>query len=572
MRYSTAYIPTLKDAPAEAELASHRLLLRAGMLRQVARGIYDMLPLGLRVQRKIERIIRDELERAGAHEVLLPVVQPAELWKASGRWDTYAEEGLLATLQDRNNRELCLGPTHEEVITDLVRRDVRSYRDLPLLLYQIQTKFRDEIRPRFGLLRAREFTMMDAYSFDRDEEAATAAYRRMYDAYVRIFQRCGLACVAVEALTGSMGGNLSHEFQVLADGGENEIAQCPQCGYAANVEKAEVGPAAPSAARGDTQPAQLVLTPGKHTVEDVAAFLNVAPTQIVKTLIYETNTGPVAALVRGDHAANDEKLRSAVGATWVRLAEADVVERVTGAPVGFAGPIGLDGVPLIADQAVQALRDAVAGANTANAHYRHVQPGRDFLIAAVADIRSAVAGDPCPRCDSGRLTIEYGIEVGQVYYLGTRYSVPLDATFLDENGQSVPFEMGCYGIGVGRTMAAAVEQHHDASGMCWPMGIAPFQVLVLPVNEAVLPVAERLYADLIAADIEALYDDRDERAGVKFKDADLLGIPLQLVIGDRGLQRDEVELKWRRDGSVERLALGSAAAGTAERVKSALSA
>jgi prolyl-tRNA synthetase len=527
------------------------------MLRPVARGIYDVLPLGLRVQRKIERIVREEIERGGAHEVVLPVVQPAELWESSGRWATYTREGLLATLQDRAGRDFCLGPTAEEVITDLVKRDVRSYRDLPVSLYQIQTKFRDEIRPRFGLLRAREFVMMDAYSFDRNVEQAAAAYWRMYAAYERIFQRCGLACRPVEALTGAMGGNMSHEFQVFAAGGENEIALCGACHYAANVEKAAigVGAAAPPGA-GDCPPAEPVSTPGQHTVDAVSAFLGVPPTRIVKTLLYQSDVGPLGVLVRGDHTLNDDKLRAALGAAWVEMADEITVQRLTRAPIGFAGPIGLGrDVRLIADRSLRGARDVVVGGNAADLHLVHVALERDAGVGEFLDVRNAVAGDACPRCTNGTLGIEYGIEVGQVYALGTRYSVPMQANFRDESGQSRPFEMGCYGIGIGRTMAAAVEQHHDALGIVWPAAIAPYTVALLALDASSLLIAERLYDELLQQGVDVLFDDRDERAGVKFKDADLLGLPYQLIVGRRALQEGQVELKRRHDGVVERIAV-----------------
>ncbi len=555
MRYSKTYIPTLREAPADADTISHRLLLRAGMLRPLARGIFDVLPLGLRVQRKIERIVREEIEAAGASEVSLPVVQPAELWQASGRWATYTEEGLLATLQDRAGRDYCLGPTHEEVITEMVKRDVHSHRDLPLALYQIQTKFRDEIRPRYGLLRAREFVMMDAYSFDRSAEDAAEAYWRMYRAYERIFARCGLESSPVEALTGAMGGNMSHEFQVFADGGENEIVLCSACSYAANVEKAAVGALAAPESASECPPLERVATPGQHTVGEVASFLQVPPSDVMKTLLYETDNGPVAALVSGDHTVNDDKLRIAVGARWVHLADDATVQRLTHTPVGFAGPVGLGGVPVVADQALRGSYDVVTGANEADAHLRHVDLERDAAIDRFADIRNAQAGDRCARCGAGTYALKYGIEVGQVYYLGTRYSTPMQATFRAPDGQERPFEMGCYGIGIGRTMAAAVEQHHDERGIIWPGAIAPYTVVLLALDASSLEVASGIYQQLCGAGVEVLYDDRDARAGVKFADADLIGIPYQLVVGSRGLADGCVELKQRSDGSSKRIAV-----------------
>ena len=478
MLFSQLLIPTLKENPAEAEAVSHRLLLRAGMIRKLASGIYNYLPLGLRVLRKVERIVRQEMDRAGAQEVLMPAVQPAELWQESGRWQIYGKE--LLRFQDRHGRECCFGPTHEEVITDLVRKEVHSYRQLPLNLYQIQMKFRDEIRPRFGLIRGREFIMKDAYSFDADEAGAEACYRRMYDAYNRIFSRCGLSFKVVEADSGPIGGSFSHEFMVLADTGEDLLASCTSCDYAANLEKAEVAlaPGDPGAPVGDKP--ERVATPNVRTVEEVAAFLKVMPADIVKTLIYETEDGPVAVLIRGDHEVNEVKVKNLLGVTDLILAGLIRVQELTGAEVGFAGPVGLK-LPIYADQAVARMHAMVTGANRDNHHLKQVNPARDVKITAVADLRSISAHDPCPRCGGG-LTLLHGIEVGHIFKLGLKYSKALKATYLDADGKEQYLYMGCYGIGVSRIMAAAIEQGNDANGIIFPMALAPFQVGLIPID------------------------------------------------------------------------------------------
>jgi prolyl-tRNA synthetase len=563
VRFTSLLAPTLKDDPTDAEVASHKLLVRAGMIRQVARGIYDFLPLGLRVLRNVERIVRDELDRAGCQEVLMPVVCPAELWQESGRWERYGKE--LLRVKDRNQRDFCLGPTHEEVVTDIVRKAVRSYRDLPKNLYQIQTKFRDEVRPRFGLMRGREFLMKDAYSFHVDRVDCEREYRHMYETYERIFTRCGMSFRAVEADTGAIGGTQSHEFQVLAESGEDAIVACDHCGYAANVEKAELAPAQPTPeAEVASEKLRTVETPGKRTIEDVSALLGLPFQRFVKTLVFTTDAGdPVVALVRGDHALSEPKLRTAIGAQQVVLADPATVERITGATVGFAGPIGLR-APLVADHALRGIRGAVTGANRDDQHLVGVEHGRDFGDGVrFADLRLAAAGDRCPRCGEGSFVGHRGIEVGQVFYLGTKYSEAMGATFLDAEGRSLPIEMGCYGIGISRTMAAAVEQRHDANGIIWPLPLAPMPVHIVPTSvqePAVRETADKLYADLRATGIEALLDDRDERPGFKFKDADLIGIPLRVTVGARGLQKGIVELKRREDGSVTEIALTEAPA------------
>ncbi len=553
------FLPTLREVPAEAEVVSHKLMLRSGMIRKVASGIYTWLPLGLRVLRKVEQIVREEMDRAGAQELQMPMVQPAELWRESGRWDAYGPE--LARLKDRHQREFCLGPTHEEVITTLVRGEVRSYRDLPQNLYQIQNKFRDEVRPRFGVMRGREFGMKDAYSFDVDDAGAEQSYRDMFDAYTRIFTRCGLKFRPVEAVTGQIGGSFSHEFMVLADSGESGIAFCQACGYAATLEKAESMKQDAAGAVEPEKPREKVSTPGQHTVEQVAAFLKVAPDRVVKTLIYETNLGAVAAMVRGDRELNEEKLQIAAGAWWVRLAEPAAIAEHTGGPVGFSGPVGLK-LPLYLDRELEGAKNFVVGANEADAHLVNVNPGRDFTPIAVADLKTVTAGDPCPKCGSS-LAITRGIEVGQVFKLGLKYSKSMNAKFLDPDGKEQYMVMGCYGIGTGRTVAAAIEQNHDDRGVIWPAALAPFHVYLLPVNvndDKVRAAADKLDAELAAAGLDVLHDDRDERAGVKFNDADLLGIPLRIVVGAKNLKDGKIELKARTAAEPSLVALDQAVA------------
>ncbi|MEK7294476.1 MAG: proline--tRNA ligase, partial [Nitrospirota bacterium] len=552
MRTSHTLIPTLREDPGEAETASHRLLLRAGMIRKVAAGIYTYLPLGLRVLRKIEAIVREEMNRSGAQEVLMPIASPAELWRETGRWDFYGKE--LLRFKDRHERDFCLGPTHEEVITDLIRRDVRSYRQLPLNCYQIQTKFRDEIRPRFGLMRGREFIMKDAYSFDRDEAGAKVSYQKMYDAYSRIFTRCGLTFRAVEADTGLIGGTSSHEFMVLADTGEETILYAEGGAYAANVERAETLP--PAGTSSDApRPLRKVPTPDVRSVEDVTAFLKVSPAQLVKTVLYQSSKDLVAVLVRGDHAVNEVKVKKLLGVTALELADPAKVTAATGAPVGFAGPIGLAGVRIVADHAVKALRNVVVGGNEVDTHYMDANWDRDFVVEQFADLRNAQAGDPSPKGD-GALRMARGIEVGHVFMLGTKYSQAMNAMFLDPEGKECLVVMGCYGIGISRVAAAAIEQHHDAKGMLWPIPIAPFHVHLLPLSQsaAVSATAQTLYETLSQAGAEVLWDDRDERAGVKFNDADLIGAPYQLVIGEKGLAQGTVEFKERTTGAVKKVA------------------
>ncbi len=573
MRYSRLFAPTLKQDPADAEVVSHKLLVRAGMIRQIARGIYDILPLGLRVLRHIEAIVRDELGRAGAQELLLPAVCPAELWMESGRWEQYGRE--LLRFKDRYERDFCFGPTHEEVITDIVRREVRSYRDLPLSLYQIQVKFRDEVRPRFGLMRGREFIMKDGYSFHADATDCHREYTNMSGAYGRIFNRCGLEHRAVEADTGAIGGSMSHEFQVLAESGEDAVAMCEVCGYTANVEKAAVrnGAATPPPIGRVPGPLRKVHTPDVRTVEEVAGFLGEPNNCFIKTLLYATDTGEVVgALVRGDHELSEAKLRAALGVQAVVLADAATVERVTGAPVGFAGPIGL-AVRTLADGAIAGLAGGVTGANERDHHYTGVDQTRDLAGLRFVDLRRAQGGDPCGSCSDGRFGLRRGIEVGQVFYLGTKYSRPMKATFLDAAGTEQPIEMGTYGIGITRTMAAAVEQNHDTAGIIWPLPLAPFHVLVMPVSvedPRQRETAERIYDALRAGGVDALLDDRKERAGVKFKDADLIGIPHRVTVGPRALERGCVELKGRSDPAATEVSVDAAAPRLVETVRRGL--
>ncbi|MBI5478696.1 MAG: proline--tRNA ligase [Deltaproteobacteria bacterium] len=571
MRYSQLLIPTLKEVPADAQVASHIFLVRGGYIRQVAAGIYSFLPMGLRVVNKVASIVREELNRAGAQEVLLPISLPAELWQESGRWQKYGPE--LLRFHDRKGKDFCIGPTHEEAVVELVRRDVRSYRALPINLYQIQTKFRDEARPRAGLMRGREFMMKDAYSFHVDEADAMREYQNMYDAYARIFTRCGLKFRAVEAGTGAIGGSHSHEFQVLAASGEDAIVACDRCGYAANVELAELRPATAEAPDLATFHARSkVHTPAKHTVEEVTEFLGVTAQQLAKTLVYLADAKPVAVMIRGDRDVNEPKLKAALEVEELVLASDKAVEEVTKAPVGFAGPVGL-GVPLFVDREIETMVNFVTGANEGDQHFVNVNLGRDFRPTAVLDIRTAAAGDRCARCDEGTYQGYRGIEVGQVFYLGTKYSQPMGCSFLDEAGATKLMVMGCYGIGVTRTAAAAIEQGHDDAGIIWPMAIAPFHVEVVslqPRDAAVAEAAQRLHDELQAAGVEVLLDDRDERVGVKLNDADLIGIPLRVAVGKRSLQAGEVEVKWRRAAEVEKVKVADAARICAERVPAEL--
>ncbi|HAA90283.1 MAG TPA: proline--tRNA ligase [Peptococcaceae bacterium] len=547
MRVTQTLIPTLREVPAEADTVSHQLLLRAGMLRKVASGIYTLLPLGYRVVMKIEQIIREEMNRAGGVELLMPIIQPAEIWHETGRWDVYGPE--MFRLRDRHGRDFCLGPTHEELITDIIRNEVKSYRQLPLLLYQIQNKYRDEKRPRFGLMRAREFIMKDLYSFDKDEAGLEVSYQKMYEAYCRVFKRCGLDFRVVEADPGAIGGGETHEFMVLADTGESKVVFCTSCDYAANVEKAPCDPQIiPS--EENPRPLEMVATPDMRTVKEVADYLGVPSHQLIKTMFYKVDGEYVAVLVRGDRVVNETKVKNFLGATSVEIASEDEVMEAFGVPLGYAGPVGLqekDKIKVIGDHEVRYLVNAVTGANKEGYHYRNVNTGRDYQVDAWADLRVAGAGDLCPRCKAP-FQAKRGIEVGQIFKLGVKYSKALGATVLNENGKEVPIVMGCYGIGVTRTMAAAVEQNHDEDGIIWPPSIAPYEVVVIPVSHRDMlqvRMAEEVYQSLAAAGIDVIYDDRPERPGVKFKDADLIGYPVRIVIGSRAVEDGLVEIKWR---------------------------
>jgi prolyl-tRNA synthetase len=547
MRLSRYPINTLRDVPAEAEIVSHQLMLRAGLIRRLAAGLYSWLPMGLRVLRKVETIVREEMNRAGAIELVMPTVQPGELWEESGRWDKFGPE--LLRFRDRNDRWYCLGPTHEEVITDIARRELKSYRQLPVNFYQIQTKFRDEIRPRFGVMRAREFTMKDAYSFHVDEQSLAAGYAAMHDAYSRIFARCGLEFRAVSADSGSIGGSVSQEFHVLADSGEDAIAFSDSDDYAANLEMAAALP--PSSPRPMPGAAMTrIATPGVRSIDELTKFLDVAPTQCLKTLLVEgTDGGVIAVVVRGDHAMNAVKAQKLPGVvTPLRMASAERVRSATGCEPGFIGPVGL-GLKVYADHAAAAAANFVCGANERDAHLTGVNWGRDLAEPVAVDVRNVVAGDPSPS-GHGSIRIARGIEVGHIFQLGSKYSEALGATVLDEQGREVLMLMGCYGIGVTRVVAAAIEQNHDERGIIWPEPLAPFDVALVPINlqksARVAGTAERLCAELEANGFSVLFDDRDARPGVKFADSELLGIPHRIVVGDRGLERGVLEYRQRR--------------------------
>ncbi len=561
MRLSQYPISTLKEVPADAEVVSHQLMLRAGMIRRLAAGLYTWLPLGLRTLRKVERVVREEMDRAGALELVMPTIQPAELWKESGRWSKYGPE--LLRLKDRHDRDFAYGPTHEEVITDLARRELRSYRQLPVNFYQIQIKFRDEIRPRFGVMRAREFLMKDAYSFHADEASLREGYRAMYDAYTRIFTRLGLKFRAVQADAGSIGGNASQEFHVLAESGEDAIAFSDADDYAANVELAPaLAPATPRPAPG--APLLRVDTPGAHTIAELAAFLGVPAARCVKTLLVDGADGGVVAIVlRGDHELNAVKAQKLPGvASPLRMASAANVRAATGCEPGSIGPIGLE-VPLYVDHGAAHLADFVCGANVHDVHYTGANWGRDLPEPRTVDVRNVQKGDPSPS-GRGTLDIARGIEVGHIFQLGRLYSEAMRATVLDEQGKEIVPFMGCYGIGVTRVVAAAIEQNHDANGICWPDAIAPFQVVLVPLNAEksaeVRAAAEALYAQFAAAGFDVLLDDRDARPGVKFADSELIGIPHRIVIGERSLKAGRVEYRHRRDSAATEIGRDEAVA------------
>ncbi|KKX53976.1 proline--tRNA ligase [Brevibacillus borstelensis] len=550
LKQSQMLIPTLREVPSDAEIASHKLLLRAGMARQLASGIYSYLPLALRTLQKIQAIVREEMNRAGGQELLMPAMQPAELWHQTGRWDVYGPE--LVRLKDRHDRSFALGPTHEEVITSLVRDEINSYKKLPINLYQIQTKFRDEVRPRFGLIRSREFIMKDAYSFDTTQEGLDKNFQAMYDAYTRIFTRVGLNFRAVEADAGAIGGKGTYEFMALCDIGEDTIAYSENGDYAANLEKAEVVYKPAAKPQGDTPAVEKVHTPDVKTIEQLTQALDVEASRIIKSLVYRVDEKLVMVLVRGDHEINEVKLKNLYDATHVGLASEQDILAAIGTPVGFVGPVGVDQekLEIIADNFVQDVADGVAGANEKDYHLVHVQAGRDFTVSRYADLRNIMEGDECPR-GGGLIKFARGVEVGHVFKLGTKYSTAIGATYLDENGRSQPMIMGCYGIGVSRTLAAAIEQNNDEHGIIWPVSIAPFHVHVIPVNakvEAQRLISEEITEALEAAGVEVLYDDRPERAGVKFKDADLIGLPLRITVSDKASEEGLVEVRVRRTG------------------------
>jgi prolyl-tRNA synthetase len=555
MRQSKLLIPTLRESPAEAESISHQLLLRAGFIRQVAAGIYTYLPLGWRVLKKVSDIVRNEMDRINAQEILMPAIQPAELWHESGRYSVYGEE--LIRFNDRHKREFILGPTHEEVITTLVRNEVDSYRKLPLILYQIQTKFRDERRPRFGLIRGREFLMKDAYSFNTSWEELDQTYWNMYSAYTRIFERCGLNFRPVEADAGAIGGEgVTHEFMAFSDIGEDTVVTCNHCDYAANLEKASAH--IPNKSDGTSLQYEKIYTPDAKTINDLVISTNFESKEFVKTLIYKLDGKLIAVLVRGDHEVNETKLKSVFNVEELELADAATTQEVTGSPVGFAGPIGLT-IPIVVDHEVIALNSFIAGANEEHYHLKNVVSDRDFQASKVEDIRNVVEGDPCPQC-SGTLQFHRGIEIGHVFKLGTKYSEKLGASYLDHSGKEQAMIMGCYGIGISRILAAIIEQNHDKNGMIWPTSIAPYQVHMIIISvkdQTQLDVADEIYYRLQKCNVEVLLDDRDERPGVKFKDSDLIGIPIRIIIGKHagdGL----VEFKDRKSSDIEKLSIDDA--------------
>jgi prolyl-tRNA synthetase len=560
MLWKHAFIRTLREDPSEAETISHRLMLRSGMIQKLASGIYNYLPLGLRVLKKIEAIIRKEMAACNATELLMPMVVPSELWMESGRWEYYGPE--LLRIKDRKGNAFCLGPTHEEVIVDVVRKNIKSYRDLPLCLYQIQTKFRDEVRPRYGLMRGREFIMKDAYSFHADEKSLDDMYWIMYEAYNKIFTQCGLTFRPVEADSGNIGGSVTHEFHVLAQSGEDTIAYCDSCNYAANIEKAySKDNDAVDAVPANALPPVEVATPGKSSIDDVAAFLNIAPQKTMKMLVYEVDGGTsyVAVCIRGDLSVNEIKLRTALNATTVTIPSDEIVRKNLGLAVGYMGPYGLNAPGLkeiIADNSIKALFNCVAGANKDGFHYTSIYPNRDCSFNRFVDIGFVSEGEKCPKCDNGSLQMCKGIEVGQVFKLGQKYAKPMNLSFLTDNDTDSLMTMGCYGIGVSRTAASAIEQNNDANGIIWPVPIAPFTVALLcldPANQEAMELSLKIHNTLESNGVDVLLDDRSERPGVKFIDADLIGCPFRITIGARGLKDGIVELKRRTGKDVEKI-------------------
>lgn len=550
MLASKLYSPTLRELPSDAVVMSHKYMLKAGMMRKIANGTYAYLPLAFRSIQKIENIIRTEINKTGAQEILMPIIQPAEIWQATGRWNVYGEE--MFKLKDRHGRDYCLAPTHEEMVTTLIQMDTNSYKKLPVSVYQIQNKYRDEKRPRFGLMRSREFIMKDGYTFDADEEGMNKQYELMYDAYTRIFTRCGLKFRPVIADSGAIGGNASHEFEVLADSGEADIVYCKDCDFAANIEA--VKPNTLTSDVKNDKEKEIVQTPGQHTIEKVCNYLHLPVKSSVKAVVYKLDDTVVLAMVRGDHEVNEVRLQSIYNAINVDMAS-DEDLKACGLTAGYISPIGLktsEHFDIICDASVMEMQDACCGANVKDEHYIHVNPARDFGNVKVDTIRQIDAGDVCPHC-GGKIVLTKGIEVGQVFKLGTKYSEKLDATFLDNNGKSRPMFMGCYGIGVTRTVAASIEQNHDENGIIWPVAIAPYEVVIVPANnksEDVMKAAEGLYNALESSQDEIVFDDRAERAGIKFKDADLIGYPLRVTVGKKWQESGCVEIKLRRTGEV----------------------
>jgi len=547
MRWSQYFINTLREVPADADVVSQQLMMRAGMIRKVAAGIYTYLPLGLRSIQKMEAIVREEMNRTGAIELLMPAIQPAELWMESGRWQKYGKE--LLRIKDRHERDFIFGPTHEEVITETVRESINSYRALPINLYQIQTKFRDEIRPRFGLMRGREFLMKDAYSFHTSPESLDETYQKMREAYSKIFERCDLSHVPVEADSGNIGGSASHEFMVLAQSGEDAVVHCANCNYGANVEKAVsafASAVAPDTA--DPGPMEEIDTPDTKTIDDVSELIGIPTNRLVKTLVFESEQGPVMVLVRGDREVNLVKVKNHLGVQDLELLDEHKFQSVVGGPTGYCGPVGARPIRVVGDLALEKVKNWITGANCEHKHLRNAVRGRDFDLSEFADFTMVVAGDPCARCGSP-LEIFRGIEVGHIFKLGTKYSVAMNCVYLDEKGERQPMIMGCYGLGVGRTVAAAIEQNHDESGIIWPIPIAPFEVVIITTGKdaEVIRVAEGIYSELREKGVDVILDDRDERAGVKFNDADLIGFPLRITVGSKGLANGTVEWSLRRD-------------------------
>ncbi len=570
MRMSRTYIPTLREAPSEAEIPSHKLMLRAGLMRKLASGVYSYLPIAMRVLHKIESIVREEMNSQGGLEVLMSALQPSQIWQKSGRWNDFGPE--MFKLKDRGDREFCLGPTHEELFTDLITDEVSSYKQLPLLLYQIQTKYRDEIRPRFGIMRAREFIMKDLYSFDSTLEGLDESYKKMYDAYCEVFKRCGLEYYVVEADTGAMGGSDSHEFIIPSDIGEDEMALCNGCGYAANVERCECPQPEDENVKDELEEFNTVQTPGIKTIDDLGKFFNVDANKMIKTLIYKGDSQVWAVLVRGDCDINEAKLRKALSVTDLELADDDTILEVTGAPTGFAGPVGLDNIMIIADYSIKNVVNGITGANKKDQHLTGVNPGRDFNVKRYEDLRIVKDGELCPKCGQP-LVVRRGIEVGHIFKLGTKYTQSLGATFLDEKGVEKPIIMGSYGIGITRTLGAIIETNHDDKGITWPLAVAPYHVIIVSVNcndQESSAFCEKVYDDLKSAGIEVIMDDRKERPGVKFNDADLIGVPIRVTIGPRGIKKDSVEIKLRKTGKESMVHVSQVVNNVEEMVKEEL--